>query len=76
MVFNQTIYGLYDNYKTQISGIDKKLVFEAVYSSEGDLVDNVLTLTVMDPGITIPAGSHTLTIVLDDGTTLTIDFTV
>ncbi len=76
VVFNQTIYGLYDNYKTQISGIDKKLVFEAVYSSEGDLVDNVLTLTVMDPGITIPAGSHTLTIVLDDGTTLTIDFTV
>ena len=60
----------------EISGIDKKLALSTEHSSEGGLVDNVLTITVMDPGITIPAGSHTLTIVLYDGTTLTIDFTV
>jgi hypothetical protein len=30
----------------------------------------------MDPTISIPEGSHTLTIVLYDGTTLTFDFTV
>ena len=76
VVFNQTINGLYDNGQTQISGIGGKLGFEAVYSSEGDLVENVLTLSVMDPTISIPEGSHTLTIVLYDGTTLTFDFTV
>ncbi len=75
-MFNQTINGLYDNGQTQISGIGGKLGFEAVYSSEGDLVENVLTLSVMDPTISIPEGSHTLTIVLYDGTTLTFDFTV
>ena len=36
----------------------------------------MLILTVMDSAISIPAGSHTLTVVLDDGTTLTFDFTV
>ncbi len=76
VVFNQTINGFYDNGQTQISGIGGKLGFEAVYSSEGDLVENVLTLSVMDPTISIPEGSHTLTIVLYDGTTLTFDFTV
>ena len=76
VVFNQTIDGLYDNGETQISGISQKLGFEAVYSSEGGLERNVLTLTVMDKSVSIPAGSHTLTIVLYDGTTLTFDFTV
>ena len=76
VVFNQTMYERYDNSLTQISGIDKKLAFNTVYGSEGDLVDNVLTLTIMDPTISIPAGSHTLTIILYDGTTLTFDFTV
>ena len=76
VVFNQTINGLYDNSMTQISGIDKKLGFSTEYGSEGDLEENVLTLTVMDPSISIPAGSHTLTIVLYEGKTLTFDFTV
>ncbi len=76
VVFNQTVYGNYDNSMTQISGIDKKLGFSTEYSSEGDLEDNVLTLTVMDPSISIPAGSHTLTVVFYDGTTATFDFTV
>lgn len=76
VVFNQTINGLYDNSRTQISGIDKKLGFFNKYSSEGGLTDNVLTLTVMDPTISIPEGSHTLTIELYDGTTLTFNFTV
>ena len=70
------MYERYDNSLTQISGIDKKLAFNTVYGSEGDLVDNVLTLTIMDPTISIPEGSHTLTIVLKDGKTLTYDFTV
>ncbi|NBI90468.1 hypothetical protein D3Z45_07695 [Lachnospiraceae bacterium] len=76
VVFNQTINGLYDNSQTQISGIDKRLSFEATYSSEGDLVDNVLTLSVLDSSISIPEGSHTLSIGLEDGTILTFDFTV
>ena len=76
VVFNQTVYGLYDNSMTQISGIDKRLAFSTEYSSEGELEDNVLTLTVMDPTISIPTGSHTLTIVFYDGETLTFDFTV
>lgn len=75
-VFNQTINGLYDNSQTQISGIDKRLSFEATYNSEGDLVDNVLTLSVLDSSISIPEGSHTLSIGLEDGTILTFDFTV
>ncbi len=75
VVFNQTVFGRYDNGETQISGVSQKLGFTAGYSSEGGLEDNVLTLTVMDPSITIPTGSHTLTIVID-GTTLTFDFTV
>jgi hypothetical protein len=75
-VFNQSVYGLYDNSLTQISGIDKRLAFSTEYSSEGELEDNVLTLTVMDPSISIPTGNHTLTIVFYDGTTLTFDFTV
>ncbi len=76
VVFNQTIWGLYDNGQTQISGIEGKVGFIADYESEGDLEDNVLVLTVMDPTISIPEGSHTLTIVLEDGKTLTYDFTV
>lgn len=76
VVFNQTIWGLYDNGQTQISGIEGKVGFIADYESEGDLEDNVLVLTVMDPTISIPEGSHTLTIVLKDGKTLTYDFTV
>ncbi|MDE6925293.1 MAG: hypothetical protein K2P59_08560 [Acetatifactor sp.] len=76
VVFDQTIYGLYDNSGTQISGITGKLGFYADYSSEGGLEDNVLTLTVMDPSVSIPSGSHILTIVLNSGKTLTFDFTV
>lgn len=76
VVFDQNINGLYDNGETQISGVDKQLAFSTEYSSEGGLVNNVLTMTVLDPGISISAGSHTLTIVLDDGTRLTFDFTV
>ncbi len=76
VVFNQGVYGLYDNGQIQISGIDKKLGFTADHSSEGGLEDNVLTLTVMDPSVSIPEGGHTLTVVFYDGTTLTFDFTV
>ena len=76
MVFDQTVEGLYDNGKTQISGIDKKPLFIAEYGSEGDLENNVLTLTMQELAISIPAGGHTLTIVFYDGTTLTFDFTV
>ncbi len=76
VVFDQTVYELYDNNMTQISGINQKLGFTAEYSSEGGLVNNVLTLTVMDPSISIPDGSHTLTIVFYDGKTATFDFTV
>ncbi len=75
VVFNQTVNGLYDNSMTQISGIDKRLSFITEYSSEGELEDNVLTLTVMDPSISIPEGNHTLTIVFYDGKTSTFDFT-
>lgn len=74
VVFNQTING-YDNGQTQISGIEGKVGFYADYESEGELEENVLVLTVMDPAISLPEGSHTLTIVLD-GKTLTFDFTV
>ena len=76
VVFDQTVEGLYDNGKTQISGIDKKPLFIAEYGSEGDLENNVLTLTMQELAISIPAGGHTLTIVFYDGTTLTFDFTV
>lgn len=76
VVFNQSVSGLYDNSQTQISGIGGRLSFMADYGSEGGLEDNVLTLTVMDPSVSIPEGSHTLTIGFDDYTILTFDFTV
>lgn len=76
LVFDQTVYGLYDNYQTQISGMEGKHSYTAEYTSEGDLTDNVLTLYIADSTVTIPEGSHTLTIVFYDGTTLTFDFTV
>ncbi len=76
VVFNQTIYGLYDNSGTQISGITGRIAFIAEYGSEGGLEDNVVTLTVMDHTVSIPEGSHTLTILLESGETLTFDFTV
>ncbi len=76
VVFNQTINELYNNGETQISGISGKLGFIAKYSSQGGLEDNVVTLTVMDPSVSIPKGSHTLTVVLYDGKILTFDFTV
>lgn len=76
VVFNQTVFGLYDNSQTQISGIDKRPSFFADYDSEGGLEDNVLILTMMDSGISIPAGEHTLTIVFTDGKTATFNFTV
>ena len=75
VVFNQTINGNYNNGETQISGISGKLGFIAEYGSEGGLEDNVLTLTVMDPSVSIPQGSHTLTIVLYSGEILTFEFT-
>ena len=77
VVFNQDVEGYYDNNLTQISGIAGKLLFEAKYSSEGDFESNVLTLTVMDRAVTIPKGSHTLTIIFYDyEAILTYDFTV
>ncbi len=76
VVFNQTVEWLCDTNETQISGIDKKLAFDAHYDSEGDLEGNVLILTVMDHSISIPEGSHTLTILFKDYTTATFDFTV
>ena len=76
VVFNQSVMGLYDNSQTQISGLGGRLTYMAEYGSEGDLMDNVLTLVVMDPSISLSEGSHTLTIVFYDSTTLTFDFTV
>lgn len=76
VTFNQAMFGLYDNTKTQISGVDKKLLIAAEYGSGDGLQDNVLTLSIQDPSISIPAGSHTLTVILYDGTTLTFNFTV
>ena len=77
VVFNQDVEGYYDNNLTQISGIAGKLLFEAKYSSEGDFESNVLTLTVKDRAVTIPKGSHTLTIIFYDyEAILTYDFTV
>ena len=76
LVFDQAVYGLYDNSQTQISGMEGKYSFTAEYTSEGDLMDNVLTLYITDPTVTIPEGSHTLTIEFYDGTILTYDFTV
>lgn len=76
VVFNQSVMGLYDNSQTQISGLGGKVTYMAEYGSEGGLVDNVLTLVVMDPSISLSEGSHTLTIVFYDYTTLTFDFTV
>ena len=76
VVFNQSVNELYDNSQTQISGIGGRLSFIAEYGSEGGLEDNVLTLTVMDPSVSIPEGSHTLTIGFYDFTILTFDFTV
>ena len=40
------------------------------------MYDNVLILTVMDSSVSIPEGSHVLTIGLDGGSTLTYNFTV
>lgn len=76
VVFNQTVYGQYDNSQTQISGVNERLLFEAMYESEGGLTDNVLILTVRNMTTPMSEGSHTLTIVLYDGKTLTADFTV
>lgn len=76
VVFDKTVKGLYENGKTQISGLDGKALFIAEYGSEGGIEDNVLYITIRD--MSIPEGSHTLTIVLDDGTTSTTlpyDFT-
>ena len=56
--------------------MEGKHSYTAEYTSEGDLTDNVLTLYIADSTVTIPEGSHTLTIVFYDGTTLTFDFTV
>ncbi len=76
VVFDQSVWGLYDNKLTQITGIDKQLSFSTQYDSEGELTDNVLIMTVMDPTISIPKGPHTLTIGFYDGNTVTFDFTV
>ena len=76
VVFSQPIMGLYDNRSTQISGLTQKVSFMATYDSEGDMYDNVLILTVMDSSVSIPEGSHVLTIGLDGGSTLTYNFTV
>lgn len=76
VVFNQPVMGLYDNTGTQISGIGKKLSCSTEYGSEGGMMDNVLTITVMDSSLSLTEGSHTLTITLYDGTALAYEFTV
>lgn len=75
VVFDRSVRGLYENAETQISGLDGKPLLEAEYGSEGDAEDNVLNITILN--MSISGGSHTLTIVLDDGTKstrLTYDF--
>ncbi len=77
VVFDKPVERLYENSLTQISGLSGKLLLSTEYGSEGGLTDNVLTITIMNASI--PAGSHTLTIVLDDGinaTSVTYDFTM
>lgn len=76
VVFNQDVDGLYNNKETQISGTNGKLLIEAIYSGEGGFESNVLTLTVVDRSVTLSEGTHTLTIVFYDYTTLTFDFEV
>lgn len=65
VVFDKSVMGLYENTLTQISGLNGKLSLDTVYGSEGGLTDNVLTITIRN--MTIPEGSHTLTIILYDG---------
>lgn len=76
VVFDKSVNGLYENTLTQISGLNGKLLLSTEYGSEGGLTDNVLTITVMNASIS--EGSHTLTIVLDNGygqTALKYEFT-
>ncbi len=78
VVFDKTVEGLYENSQTQISGLSGKPLFEAVYESEGGTPKNVVIISINN-GITIPEGSHTLTVILDDGTTetrVTYEFTL
>lgn len=77
VVFDKTVEELYENSQTQISGLSEKPLFEAVYESEGSVEKNVVIISIKN-GISIPRGSHTLTVVLDDGTnstSVTYDFT-
>lgn len=77
VVFDKSVMGLYENNDTQISGINGKLLLSTEYGSEGGVVDNVLTITILNSSI--PEGSHTLTVFLDDGTNVTsaaYDFTM
>lgn len=82
VVLNQSVMGRYENTMTQITGLSgdkpvKKLMLDTVYGNEGSLTDNVLTMTILDSSISIPAGNHTLTVFLDEGATfVTYDFTV
>lgn len=75
VVFSQTI-GAGDIEDVQISGLSGKLPYSAEPGSEGGIQDNVRTITITDPSVSIPEGSHTLTIILSDYTRLTFDFTV
>lgn len=66
VTFDKSVMGLYQNTKTEISGLSGRLTLDTIYESEGDAVDNVLNITILNASIT--EGSHTLTIVLDDET--------
>lgn len=62
VVFDKSVDGLYKNTQTQISGLSGQLLIEMKNNSEWDVLD----LTILNMSIT--EGSHTLSIVLDDGT--------
>ncbi len=77
VVFDKSVGMLYENKYTQISGLGGQLLLDTTYGSEGGVEDNVLNITIRNMSLT--AGSHTLTIVFDDGTnvtSVTYDFTV
>lgn len=69
VVFDKPVNELYENGDTQISGLNGKLSLNTEYGSEGDITDNVLNITIMN--MSMSEGSHTLTIVLNDGTNST-----
>ncbi|MDE7222420.1 MAG: hypothetical protein K2O34_01405, partial [Acetatifactor sp.] len=53
VVFDNSVYGFYENSLTQISGLGGRPMLQASYESEGDMEDNVVIITIMN-GISIP----------------------